>query len=152
MQREFRDNISKILSAQPILFHSADFGHVHRARLYWGLDVAALKSSICVDVYPPGRLADIAVVRWRGSFSPKRFAPDDGFSVDHRGSGVNGLRLPGSNWTPTFPGGRFLAFTSCFDHPADRPPRSNSPGVDQRFRKDHKSRPLAHYARGNCVW
>ena len=45
MSRAHRDQISQLLGAEPVLLQAADFGWIHRPRLYWGLDILKLIST-----------------------------------------------------------------------------------------------------------
>lgn len=156
MTRAHRDAISELAGATPVLMHAADFGYVHRARLYWGIPEGCLRSSGAVECFPEGAAAEgIKVVRWLGKPSPAAWEPDGGFGAAHLGTcGTRATLVPGTGFAPTFPTGRFLAFTTVFPHPADRPPKDakDDPFVYQRFLDDERRLPLFHYAKGNLVW
>ena len=69
MTKARRDEMSEILGTEPTLLHAADFGWIHRPRLYWGLDhskLAAHPRRPGREYYKAGEVAkDLAVVRWR---------------------------------------------------------------------------------------
>ena len=162
MSSTHRTEISTLLGAEPVLLHAADFGVIHRARLYWGLDVRALEAAPkdptgwkAVEFYPPGKAAEgLHVVRWCGKADPLDWKPDDGFEWRYRcENGTTACTPAGTKFTPTYPKGRFAALTTIFPHPADRPPKGrNDPDLYQRFLDDERRRPLFQYARGNVVW
>eukprot|EP00973_Karenia_brevis_P005778 786874-Karenia_brevis.AAC.1 len=80
MSSQHRQKISSVFGAEPVLVHSADFGHIHRARLYWGLSLGNTVRKPWFDVYPPGSLAnDLWVIRWTGAVTPNKFVPRDGY-------------------------------------------------------------------------
>ena len=157
-----REEINARLEAQPVLLNAADFGIIHRARLYWGLDLATLQSTSSrlremkpVEVFPPGKVAEgLSVVRWTGKSEPEGWTPEDGYEWRHREEhGTTACMPPGTKYAPSYPTGRLSALTTIFPHPADRPPRGrNDPDVYQRFIDDKRRRPLFQYARGNMVW
>ena len=151
-----RDEISRLLDAAPVLIHAADFGLVHRARYYWGLLPITCALPAAIEVLQAGAAAfGVVVLRWLGKPSPARWEPDGGFTWKFRGEcGVEAALTPGTGYRPRYPEGRFLAFTTCYPHPADRPPqaRRDDPHVYQRFLDDARRQPLGHYQRGNVVW
>jgi len=159
MSAKHRDQISELLGTQPVLMHAADFGHVHRARLYWGLDVELLGSKQCdlqkIEFFKPGDAAEgLHVVRWKGPSEPRSWQPDDGFVWAHRQEASKvACSPPGTRYAPAYPNGRFAALTTVFPHPADRPPKGHDdPNVYQRFLDDNRRRPLFHYVKGNMLW
>ena len=156
-----RQEITQLVGSQPVLIHAADFGWVHRPRLYWGLQSSALDHAAAlelpgVEIFPPGKLAEgIHVAKWSGSAWPKTWTPDDGFEWRYRDEvGKRGMGTPGAKYAPTYAQGRFLTFTTAFRHPADRPPPAGKGDqfVFQRFVDDDRLRPLASYVRGNVLW
>ena len=162
MSASHRQEISELLGAEPVLLHAADYGYIHRARLYWGLQLDALTSAkptrqegMVMEVFPPGRAAEgLHVIRWCGRADPAEWKPDDGFTWRYRQEvGVTACMVPGTKFAPSYPTGRFLALTTIFPHPADRPPKgTKDPDVYQRFIDDSRRRPLFQYMRGNMVW
>ena len=159
MSEPHREQLSAVLGCSPVLFHSADFGHIHRPRLYWGLDLEAVirhrASRPHVDILPAGTVAKgLCVVRWCGGAQPSTWEPHDGYEWRHRGEcGTRGMVTPGTGYAPQFPQGRFLSLTTAYNHPADRPPRGREdPHVFQRFLDDERLQPLYTYVKGNMVW
>ena len=162
MSLQHREEISAMLGAEPVLLHAADFGLIHRARLYWGLDLQTLLSPESklremkkVELYPPGKVAEgLHVVRWCGPPVPENWKPEDGFEWRYRAEhGTTACTPPGTKFAPAYPAGRMSALTTVFPHPADRPPRGrNDPDVYQRFIDDERRRPLFQYAKGNMLW
>ena len=150
-----RKEISHRLGADPVYLNAADWGWVQRPRLYWGLDVAKLKNRPGVEIARPGTVAtDLTVVRYTGSPVPRSWSPGCGGKWTHRcETGVRALVPPGSGYSCSYPDGRFMTFTTCFPHPADRPPRNatHDPHIFARFKADGRMHPLYTYARGNCV-
>eukprot|EP00972_Heterocapsa_arctica_P089708 13231160-Heterocapsa_arctica.AAC.1 len=60
MSKEVRESVSQLAGGTPTLLHAADFGWVHRARLYWG-DIHDSTKGETTDLYsahPPGTLLD----------------------------------------------------------------------------------------------
>ena len=154
-----RQRIAKILNAEPVLLHAADYGLLHRPRIYYGLCVAALcanpRPMPMVEVIPPGKAADgLCVIRWTGPQQPSGWKPREGFEWRYRIEvGTRALPVPGASFTPTYPSGRFLTLTTAFPHPADRPPKvRNDRDVFQRFLDDDRMQPLYFYVRGNMLW
>ena len=60
---------------------------------------------------------------------------------------------PGTKYGPTYAEGRFLAFTTLYKHPADRPPKTprDDSHIMARYTVDEQSEPLYTYARGNSA-
>ena len=159
MTKEFRDQISAFLDCQPVLLHAADFGWIHRPRLYWGLPVAELcarpRPMPTIDILAPGTAAkDLCVIRYTGPPIPRQWQPEDGFEWTHRKEcGTRAKPIAGTGYSPAYPAGRFLTLTTAFPHPADRPPKvQNDRHVYQRFMDDHRMQPLYTYVRGNMLW
>ena len=156
MTKSHRDDISHLAGAGPVLMHAADFGHVHRARLYWGIPDEHLRSRGAIECFREDAAAKgLKLVRWLGRPVPEAWQPSGGFDRPHRSTcGARAALVPGTGYAPTFPAGRFLAFTTVFPHPADRPPRDarDDPYVYQRFLDDGRRLPLFHYSKGNMVW
>lgn len=161
MSEGHRCEISAALGCKPVLFHAADFGYLHRPRLYWGfaeadLDPATAFQTPSVEVIPPGRLArGLHVLKWKGDPWPSAWTPTNGYHWKFRGqSGKKAAATPGAQYAPTYSQGRFLAFTTAWPHPADRPPQpgQNDEFVTQRFLDDGRLRPLAAYVKGNVLW
>ena len=125
--------------------NAADWGWVQRPRLYWGLDVEKLQSRPGVEVARPGSAAvDLTVIRYTGSPVPRTWSPGCGGEWSYRGeTGVRSLVPPGSGYSCSYPEGQFMTFTTCFPHPADRPPRnaSSDPHVFRRFQADGRMHP-----------
>ena len=114
-----RKQISELLGGEPVLLHAADFGWMHRPRIYWGIDVPALcallKPIPYVDIIPPGIAADgICVVRWTGPPQPPHWAPQDGYEWTFRDEvGVKAMPVSGADFAPSYPNGRFLTLTTA---------------------------------------
>ena len=49
MDRPSRLEISRMAACEPVLLHAADFGYVHRPRLYWGLRQEHLRTRAAVE-------------------------------------------------------------------------------------------------------
>ena len=153
MDRPSRLEISRMAACELVLLHAADFGYVHRPRLYWGLRQEHPRTRAAMECTTvQGKSEPLQLVRWLGKPVPDEFVPDDGFEWRHKEA--VGLQIPGHSFAPAFPTGRFLTFTTAFPHPADRPPRNAEQDqfVFQRFRDDGRRFPLAHYIKGNLVW
>ena len=155
MSKDYREQLSAMLGCEPVLLNAADFGWVHRVRLYWGLPIERLRSHGHMQFLPKGTAAEgLAVIRYTGPPQPATWQPDSGYVWKHREeAGRRALVPPGTKYGPTYPDGRFLAFTTSFPHPADRPPRTvpDDTHVMDRFLTDGRSQPLYTYVRGNCV-
>ena len=96
MQPTIRGTITDMVGSQPCLLHAADFGWVHRARLYWGLPYDDLVEADRYEHMQPGALADdVHVVRWRGPPVPCTWSPPETWTMDG-GGGLRGPMLPGS--------------------------------------------------------
>ena len=128
MSAAHRDCISELVGSPPVLLNAADWGWVHRPRYYWGLEVDKLRSSHVVRICTPGQAAkDVTVIRWTGAPSPREWSPDGGCVWEHRSEvGVRSSVPPGTGFAATYPEGRFLIFTTVFEHPADRHPRHHA--------------------------
>ena len=82
MSQAHREEITSMAGSPPVLIHAADFGWVHRPRLFWGCQerslspVTALRTRD-VELAPAGKLAKgLAVVRWTGKPWPAKFTPE----------------------------------------------------------------------------
>ena len=86
MSSEHRQEFTTKLGCPPVLLHAADFGWVHKARLFWGLSpeqLVAPRPPGCahIEIVPPGRAGfDVRVVRWSGPPAPRERSPRDGWS------------------------------------------------------------------------
>ena len=161
MSASHRSQISECLGAQPVLVHAADFGYVHRPRLFWGLEAGDFEFLFstpvadCIELHRPDKLAQgLAVARWTGQSWPVSWTPEGGYTWQFRGqSGTRAAAVPGTKFAPTYATGRFLAFTAAWPRPADRLPGGQGDDfATQRFLDDGRLRPLASYAKGNVVW
>ena len=144
------------LFGTPVFLEAADFGYIHRPRLYFGLSDCDFKSSPisdCTHYSAPGTLLpDTAVLSWVGDPSPEDWTPDDDYVRDMSSlHGRMSLKFPGSDWSPVYPTQRFCTLTTCFPHPPDRPPRDPDPDLMARFEADNRARPLYTYHLGNMV-
>ena len=140
MSAAMRSQISSELRVPPVLVHAADFGWTHRARLFWCSLPSGVFSNTLMDLYHPGELTtSVAVLRWKGPKMPSSFQPPDGFhmSVD-AACGRKGPVCAEEEWTPSYPSNRFLTFTRCFKHPADRLPATDKQGSLARFEVDQR--------------
>eukprot|EP00971_Amphidinium_carterae_P045161 888697-Amphidinium_carterae.1 len=83
MPKQTRDAITQMAGSPPALLQAADYGHVHRARLYWGHHIQVLKDSqrdAFIDVHLLGHpAADSYVIRWHGPCVPQSWQPDPPF-------------------------------------------------------------------------
>jgi hypothetical protein len=152
MPQDARETISARLGCSPILLNAADFGWVHRSRLYWGSRLPTSSWSEEVDILPAGKLIpDVAVMRILGTTLPPDLELADGFTLaSPMMCGTSSKAVPGSDWAASHPDGRLLAVTTAFPHPADR--GSAGGGNFQRFEADSRRFPLYSYAEGNLVW
>ena len=128
-----RRQFSDIFGQVPVAIHSADFGHVHRLRLWWGLSAHLPRTLPWGEVHPPKTLApDAFVLRLRGAPLPQQWQPSDPTLRSFRDAspptevflngicGTFGPKLPGSTCRPTYTEGRFLTMTGCWPgHPVD---------------------------------
>ena len=147
-----RRRVSDLAGCPPGILPSADFGWLHRNRLVWGPDWSRLPISMLpgLEANPPGSLApDCWVLRWLGSCSPPTWAPHEA-SLPTQMAGTRNQKIPGILWRPEYPKGRFMTFTTCFPHPADRGP-VGSLSVMESFRQDKARFPLSQYVAGNLV-
>ena len=81
MEVAHRAAITELVGEVPTLIHAADFGYLHRARLYWGLhEVVTVGAQLPrVEILPEGTAArGMHVVRWLGRPSPAGWQPHDG--------------------------------------------------------------------------
>ena len=108
MAQKHRDEISATLGGQPVLLNAADWGWVQRARLYWGLDVPALRTRGHVEIAPAGKLAkDLTVVRYTGERQPKDWTPHDGYGwCQEDDSGKKAMTVPGTGYAATYKTGK----------------------------------------------
>ena len=153
MDLQMREHISKLAGHQPLLVHAGDWGHAHRARLFWGCqDVEALPDQAFADIACAGECAEgVHVARWLGRPSPRHWEPDDGYEVRRAANeGLRGPQAPGTFWAPTYHRARFSTLTTCFTHPNDRGHPDDE--TQQRFYQDGKRFPVIHYSAGNLVW
>eukprot|EP00971_Amphidinium_carterae_P349379 6490989-Amphidinium_carterae.1 len=154
MTGEARQQISDLAHCLPVLIQVADFGWVHRARLYWGATTDALKArsrDTFIDLLLAGQLdQDVHVARWHGPPVPLLWQPSDGYRILHKG-GFKAPACPGVSSHFHYPEGRLLTFTTVFKHPDDRPGSADAE-ARQRFELDNRRYPLAHYVRHNMVW
>jgi hypothetical protein len=103
MPQDVRETISGRLGTQPLLLNAADFGWVHRSRLYWGsLPLGPISKAMQeeADMLPPGKLiADVAVMRYMGPPLPRDLSLDDGFQcLAPMTTGTSSAIVPGSDW------------------------------------------------------
>ena len=159
MSAAHRAELTQLIGAEPVLLHAADFGYMHRPRIYFGLDIPALTDRPLmrpdVEVLKADTAAKgLCVVRYIGPPKPPDWGPKHGFEWRFRDQcGVRAAAAPGTGYAPAFPGGRFLTLVTAFPHPADRPPKvRDDPDVYQRFVDDDRMQPLYTYAKGNMVW
>ena len=153
MSFSHRAYITTLAKSQPALMPAADFGWVHRNRLIWGPDWAeAHRLRIpALEVTPPGTLIpDCWVLRWLGAKMPYVWSPHDGATMPKVRAGIRNQPIPGTNWQPEFPAGRFLTFTTAFRHPADRGASLPKCCWDA-FEADNRRYPLSQYVTGNLV-
>eukprot|EP00971_Amphidinium_carterae_P312288 6207066-Amphidinium_carterae.1 len=70
MSEESRMQITALAGHPPVLLHAADFGWVHRARLYWRAVVDVLtarRRDTFIDVVLANQLEkEVHIVRWHG--------------------------------------------------------------------------------------
>eukprot|EP00972_Heterocapsa_arctica_P064010 9444341-Heterocapsa_arctica.AAC.1 len=70
---------------------------------------------------PDAMKGDVHVIRWRGPPQPREWAPREGQQWAVKGNdGQRGPMVPGLDWAPTYPSGRFLTLTAAFPHPPER--------------------------------
>eukprot|EP00959_Pyramimonas_sp_CCMP1952_P431502 9037059-Pyramimonas_sp.AAC.1 len=83
MSAQHRQEFTTALGSPPVLLHAADFGWVHKARLFWGPSSEQLAKSrppgcTHVDIAPPGRAGhDVHAIRWCGPPAPREWSPRD---------------------------------------------------------------------------
>eukprot|EP00971_Amphidinium_carterae_P229897 4562215-Amphidinium_carterae.1 len=154
MKEDARQRITALAGVPPVLIQAADFGWVHRSRLYWGPAPEQLRHrarDTFLNVILAGQLEpDTHVARWMGPRVPTQWQPEDNFVVLHKG-GFKAPPCPGIGTQFHYPEGRFLTFTTVFPHPADRPGSADAEAV-ARFHHDGRRYPLAHYVSHNMVW
>eukprot|EP00971_Amphidinium_carterae_P184535 3663563-Amphidinium_carterae.1 len=154
MKETTRQHITALAGVPPVLIQAADFGWVHRSRLYWGPAPGELKQrtrDTFLNVILAGQLEpDMHIARWLGPKVPPQWQPEDGFEVLHKG-GFKAPPCPGVGTQFHYPEGRFLTFTTVFPHPADRPGSAQEDAI-ARFHHDERRYPLAHYVSHNMVW
>eukprot|EP00971_Amphidinium_carterae_P121808 2412228-Amphidinium_carterae.1 len=138
MSPDARGRIAEAATCPPVLLNAADFGHVHRSRLYWGISSEHLVRrgrDAAIDVHVAGQLVpDVHVVRWSGSARPLQWQPQPPFARIHSG-GYRAPPLPGTDLHIEYPAGRFLTFTTVFPHPSDRPGAADE-AAKHRFQAD----------------
>ena len=126
-----------------------------RPRLHLGLQVDELVSRPGVEIVRPGTAArDLTVIRYTGAPVPRSWEPEQGGTWQYKVEAVvRSMVPPGSGYSCSYPEGRLMTVTTCFPHPADRPPRNaaGDPYIFLRFQDDGSMRPLYSYARGNCI-
>ena len=58
MSEKERESINALAGHPPVLIHAADWGHVHRARLYWGIEnIEQVNGHGFAEVLPAGECA-----------------------------------------------------------------------------------------------
>ena len=144
MSKENRDRISQLLEATPCLIEGADWGFVHRARLYWGLLENPFRPMEQFELFEAGTLIDgVAVLRWKGGQTPRTWQPESGWEWPGRDAESSySIQIPGSDHTTTFTGGRFMTMTTCFPHKPDRGVNNQEEGQMRRFEDDQGRFPL----------
>ena len=156
MSKEHRGYVSELLECQPTVVHAADFGHISRSRLIWGLAANFKPLDVQMEFFIPGTVyEDCAMLRWLGPpWPPKQPVSTDGFVRDskRRPCCETGPALPGCDFRPTYPGGRFLTLTTCFPHPADRAGPQCSADVYSRFEQDGRRFLVAQYVEGDLLY
>jgi len=94
------------------------------------------------------------VIRYTGPPVPHKWEPEGGYVWTHRDEcAKRSMTPPGTGFCATYAEGRFLAFSTIFPHPADRPPKTSAEDkhVYKRFTADERRQPLYTYVRGNMV-
>ena len=153
MDEQTRTHINGLAGHPPILVHAGDWGHVHRARLFWGCcDISQLSGQYFAEVVAQGECAEgVHVARWLGRPVPRHWSPADGYQTVHTTSeGIRGPPTPGTFWAPTYAHPRYHTLTTCFRHPDDRRPADHA--THQRFHRDGRRYPATHYTEHNLVW
>jgi len=150
MSSEHRRQITALAGCPPIWQEAADFGWVHRARLWWGsFDAASPPTQLHCTL----RQDDVHVVRYTGPRVPANWTPEAPFRIQTRPSQATSCTaVQGADIRIAFGGHRFLTFTTCFPHPDDRPDRHSSTQVRNRWMQDGRRFPLYQYASENLVW
>ncbi len=153
MSEDHRGYISELLKCQPTVVHAADVRHINRSMLIWGLAANFKPIDVNMEFFIPGTVyEDCSMLQWLGPpWPPKPPSSTDGFvrAPNRRPCGETGPALPGCDFRPTYPGGRFLTRTICFAHPADRAGPQCSADAYWRFEEDGRRFPVAQYVEGN---
>lgn len=112
MTVEHRRSLEQLLGPA-VLTHAANFGWIHRARIYFGLPVHDSPKLPLIEFYAAGELAeDLAAIRWVGAPTPLQLHPSDDHSpvfLDEHGR--QGCHALGTRWNPTYATGRFASLT-----------------------------------------
>ena len=73
-----RRQVSDILGQVPVAIQSADWGWIHRLRLWWGVSDLLPRKTPWGEFHPPQTLTpDTFVMRWLGGRIPEQWSPAD---------------------------------------------------------------------------
>ena len=147
----------------PVAVHSADFGWVHRLRLWWGISDYLPHKLPWGEIHPPQTLTpDTFVLRWLGARIPVQWQPSDPTLASFRDTdapasalaqgicGRLGPKLPGSSWRPRYEDGRFLTFTGVWPgHPPDTAAKPDE-SMKTAFEADDRRQPLYRTTLATC--
>ena len=139
-----------------VLIHAADFGWVHRSRLYWVRVLNPQRHKpLAMELHDPLRWrlppftqqhevnSNIYRIKYHGQQIPESMQWDDGFSIREGEHQAATIRVGGER--ATYDGHRFLAFTREFKHPPDAARGGSGRDQRQRFYEDQCIGPLSHY-------
>ena len=158
MPKEVILQINDMAHCVPVFLDAGDFGWVLRPRLWWLGDVSIEQAKSAMKLMPfeihlAGTLIPHChVVRWNGPRIPavQPFEHPSAWSEKGR-CGKQGLKMDGSSWSPSYPDGRFLCFTTAFEyHPLDRGDTSDPISMSSFMHFDGIY-PLGQFKSGNCI-
>jgi len=144
---------SEFTGAVPVLIHAADWGWVHRARLYWGpnFDNVESEADRCELFRAGEKFPDVHMIRWKGMPIPAQWIPSNGIWKHQNEGGLSGPRMLGEEWKPVYENGRLLAFTAAFPHAKVRGVGTGDKPMEERFDDDHRRFPMSQYAAHNLI-